>query len=374
MRCFATQTLTCIDRYAERYLMINGDAFQYAIYRDGLGDKLYLTVHWRSALVHTDFRDELQCQAGTETYAFEMLAGWEDPVCVLPVLTDENGQITGPYNLVPKKNAVLYYDRVSRKYYTTSPKTYRTLPTMHMTEPVMAANYQQTFRWTLHPGDNRSGWAYNMELRYRNPGAGTYESVALFTDTKKVTCTLDMDIGYLGKEVCFVLEYRTYGEDWPGFDSEDFTTLNRLITPWKLVERNAAIPLPPQSIGVSMLLAGGRVTVQWSAVSDPLNAITAYRLERAVAGPDGTPVSFVQLYTGRSTQFRDTLPGDAGTVRYRVCAVNRAGTASPWTETGIREIAQSNLYVCRNGTWVRAAGVWIGQKRASPMVRIREQK
>jgi len=372
MRCYANETMTCVDRYTGKYLQINGDPFQYAIYRNGTEDRLYLTVHWLQESTETAVRDVLQCRAGGELYDFTDMAGWEDPVCVLPYLTDESDSGAVLYAFVPKGGyGVLYYNFVDYSIFPLYPGNYLTLPKISVSDVVMAGNYTQTVRWSLTPGDDRSGWAVHMELRYREPGEDSWETETLFTDTMENSWRMTTGSTIVGKEAYLLLEYRTYRADWGGYNLEDFVTLNRTVTPWKRVERDAAIPLAPGNIGVSMLLAGGRVTVQWSGVKDPLNAIAAYRLERACAGINETPSRFVQLYNGTSTQFRDTLPGDAGTVIYRICTVNRAGTPSPWTETGIREIAQSNLYVSRGGTWIRAAGVWIGNRRASPMARIR---
>ena len=372
MRCYANETLTCVTRYTGKYMLVNGKAFQYAMYREGTGDTVYLAVHWLQASGSAAVWDVLRCRAGTEMYDFAVLEGWEDPVCVMPYLTDETGEGGLLYEVVTRDSGYgLYYNDMYHNSLPLYPKDYQTLPQMVVPEVVMAAGYGQSLRWKITPGDGRNGWCVNLELRYREPGADVWETEALFTESLHGYYRMTIGSHLLGKEVCLMLEYRTYGTDWGGYNLEDFVTLNRAVTPWQTVERDAAIPLQPEEIGVSMLLAGGRVTVQWSAVTDPLNLISGYRLERAAAGTDGVPENFVQLYNGTSAQFRDTLPGDAGNVVYRVCAVNRAGTQSPWTETGILEVAQSNLYVSRGGKWIRAAGVWIGEKRASPMARIR---
>ena len=369
MRCYANETMTCVDRYTDKYLQINGIAFQYAIYRDGLGDRLYLTVSWVQD-TDTLFQDVLQCRAGTGVYDFTEMEGWEDPVCVMPYLTDSKE--TALYALLPKNGqGTLRYNLEECEELALYPGVYTTLPQIDVENMIMAANYTHTLRWTLTAGDDRRGWVVNLDLLYREPGADTYSTTAIFTDSFHIYCRLTTPADILGKEACFMLEYRTYGDDWDDNNKESFVTLNRIVTPWTPVERDALIPLQPGEIDVSMLLAGGRVTVQWSAVTDPLNTISAYRLERALAGTDEVPVNFVQLYKGTSTQFRDTLPSYAGTVIYRVCAVNRAETESPFTETGTLDVAQSNLYVSRGGTWVRAAGIWIGEKRASPMARVK---
>ena len=373
MRCYANETMTCVEQYTGEYLLYNGIPFQYAIYRNGLQDKLYLVVQWmQESSSNPVLQEVLQCLVGTERYDFAVVSGWEDPVCVLPYQTDETGALAAVYALIPRNyKGVLYYNYVQYREFRLSPGTYATLPRLTMQNVVMAGNYTQTVRWSMTPGDNRQGWAVHMELRYREPGADSYNAIPVFTSTFYNFYQMTTPAVIVGKEACLMVEYRTYAEDWGGYNKDDFATLNRTVTPWQTANLDASVPLAPGGIAVSMLLAGGRVTVQWSGVTDPLNTISAYRLERAVAGAKETPQQFVQLYSGKSTQFRDTLPADAGTVVYRVCAVNRAGTDSPFTDTGIREVAQSNLYVSRGGTWVRAAGVWIGEKRASPMARVK---
>ena len=291
MRCYANETMTCVDRYTGKYLQINGDPFQYAIYRNGTEDRLYLTVHWLQESTKTAVRDVLQCRAGGELYDFTDMAGWEDPVCVLPYLTDESDSGAVLYAFVPKGGyGVLYYNFVDYSIFPLYPGNYLTLPKISVSDVVMAGNYTQTVRWTLTPGDDRSGWAVHMELRYREPGEDSWETETLFTDTMENSWRMTTGSTIVGKEACLLLEYRTYRADWGGYNLDDFVTLNRTVTPWKLVERDAAIPLAPGNIGVSMLLAGGRVTVQWSAVKDPLNAIAAYRLERAWYKRDAFPV------------------------------------------------------------------------------------
>lgn len=372
MRSYANETMTCVDRYAGQYLQIYGNQFQYALYRKGLGEKLYLTVHWLYVYREVDFRDVLQCRAGTELFEFTDMEGWEDPVCVLPYLTDDAGTGEALYALVPKNpNDFLYLNFVEQSTIPLYPGSYQTLPSIQMRDTILAANYTQNLRWILTPGDNRTGWAVHMEMRYRDPGAAQYETVTLFSEVMQSYYQITTDSTILGKEVCLWLEYRTFAPDWDGHTLEDFVTLNCVVTPWNPVNRDASFPLSPENIAVSMLLAGGRVTVQWSAVNDPLMPTISYRLERAVADPGETPIYFRQLYKGTSTQFRDTLPEDAGSVIYRVCTVNGMEVESPWTETGIREIAQSNLYVSRGGTWMRAAGIWIGDRRASPMAKVK---
>lgn len=372
MRCYANETLTCVDRYTDKYLQISGISFQYAVYRDGLGDLLYVTVNWyNEATTNRMPEDMLQCRVGSQKYDFARMDGWEDPVCVLPYSTDETNDISGMYAFVPKESqGVLRYNFEEYSELALYPGKYDTLPSFVLPQIPLYGNHRHSLKWTLTTGDDRQGWVSALELRYRDPGADTYVSEAVFTDAFHTYCYMQTDGDIIGKEVCLMLEYRTYDPDWNGNNKEDFTTLNRMVSPWQTVQRDGSIPLPPESISTSMLLAGGKVTVQWSAVQDPLHTISAYRLERAVVNTDGVSGSFVQLYKGTSAQFRDTLPGNTDKVLYRVCSVNRTGTESPWTETGTLEAAQSNLYVSRSGTWVHAAGVWIGEKRASPMLTV----
>jgi len=363
MRCYANETMTCVGRHTGENVTINGNVFHFAMYRNGSGNQLYLTLHWPDDAAAGVFQDILQCTVGDVTYSFMTLNGWEDPVCVIPYLTDGTR-----YALIPKGKS----NRLADGYFTITeyvfePGQYTTLPTLALGTVNLIGNYTQKVTWTLTKGDGRMGWVVSMELRYRDPGADTYTAEVKFSDSFRTYYNLKTDSTIVGKEACLVLEYRTYDSEWDGDDNEAFTTLNRMTTPWQLVERDAKVPLPPTSIGVSMLLAGGWVTVQWSAVTDTLCTVAGYWLERAVNG-SGT---FTRLYSGASTQYRDTLPADAETVEYRVCSVSAAGKSSAWYSTGRQAVAQSNLYVCSSGTWMRASGVWIGEKRASPMVHVK---
>lgn len=363
--------MTCVGRYMGNRLRLEGTSIQYVVYRNGTEDTLYVTANWYpgSTSVPGDIKQLLGCTLNGTLYSFTTLADWTDPVCVLPYVapsvTDENDPVTPLYALVPKNRATMIYNSDTLSRYVFSVGDYSTQPQMTFTPPTLYGSYSHRLRWTLTSGDGRNGWVTALALRIRTPGAATETETALFTDALHMSYNLKTDSTIVGKEVCIVLEYRTYPVTWDGDDLEEFVTLNRYVTPWQTVSRDAATPLAPTGLVTSLLLAGGRVTVRWDAVADPLNSISGYQLERSVNG--GT---YTSLYSGTSTQFRDTLPTAATSVAYRVCAVNSKKATSPWTDSGALAVAQSNLYVAKDGKWVRAAGVWSGDQRASPMLQV----
>lgn len=367
MRDYASTTMTCVGQYLGNLLELGERAFQFALYRDGVGEQLYITVGWYPGTTgQGDLTMLLQCTVNGSTYSFTQKDGWDDPVCVVPYLWDEKDTTT--YALVPASTQIyMFYNGNRRMEYQLLPHAYTTMPTLTMTNlPTLYGNYNHTVRWTLIVGEERSGWVTAMSMRVRTPGTTEETETELFSDSLHVYYNVCTDSTIVGKEACLVLEYRTYDTTWSGHDIDDFLTRNRYVTPWQTVARDASVPLASEGVATSLLLAGGKVTVRWEAVVDPLNKIASYTLERSVNGG-----SYTSLYSGTSTQFRDTLPNAAKTVIYRVCAINSYSMASPWTDSGTLAVAQSNLYVAKDGKWVRAAGVWIGEKRASPMAQVK---
>lgn len=366
MRDYASTTMTCVGQYLGNTLKVGGTAFQFALYRNGVGEQLYIVVGWYPGTTgQGDLTTLLQCTVNGTTYAFTTREGWDDPVCVVPYLLEESD--TATYALVPANSRInMTYNGNKKTEYRLSPGAYTTMPTLTLTGmPTLYGNYNHTVRWNLTAADDCNGWVVGMTMRVRESGGQTVTETALFSDKTYVYYTLQTDGTIVGKEVCLVLEYRSFPRDWNGYDQGAFVTRNRYTTPWQTVSRDAAIPLAPTGLTTSLLLAGGRVLVRWNGVTDPLNTISGYRLERCINGG-----SYKSLYSGTSTQFRDTLPNSAKSVVYRVCAVNNRSAVSPWTDSGTLAVAQSNLYVAKDGKWVRAAGVWIGDKRASPMVQV----
>ena len=248
-------------------------------------------------------------------------------------------------------------------------KRFADLPVFSM-DTVLYAGYTHSLTWTLVPGGDRSGWVTGLELRHRLTGESGFTAETLYADTKLTGARVTLGEEMLGREVTLAAEYRTYAADWDGRDAEDFITLNRFVLPVQRVERSASVPLAPAAAETTLPLDGGRITIRWTAVEDPVNTIAAYTLEREVQGQDGVLSGYVCLYSGASLQFRDTLPTGLAAVRYRVCAVNDAGRASPWMETGLLSIARSNIYVGTGGRWIRAAAVQVGGRSASPMLTV----
>jgi len=365
MRCYATETLTCVERYLGNVVKFNDRIFRYALYRDGTTEDMYAVVCWKDPAETLVLSDVLCVIVNGKRYYFEELEGWDDPVCRFPYDPD-------PYSTMLAKQK--YADIITNGVLETDGiyfwmKEYTVLPQVTM-NPVLYANHSQTLNWSLRPGDDRNGWGISLELLQKGAGEADFTSTVLFSEEQRSSWRLSTDMSILGRQAYLILEYRTYAADWDGKDLEDFVTLNRRITPVQTVTRNAAIPLAPSGVEHTMLLEGGKVTISWPAVKDPVNTISGYILERAAAAGGETPESFVRLYEGSSVQFRDTLPEGTDHIRYRVCAVNTAGTKSPWTDTGALAVVKSNLYMGVGGKWIRAAAVWIGSRKASPMIKI----
>lgn len=372
MQDYSSTTMTCVEQYNGTKLKLDGTSIQYAVYRNGTGEQLYVTANWYpGSTAPGALSDMLTCVWNGTTYSFTTMTGWADPVCVLPyavVQGDEtvSGSVTAQYALVPVGRTSMSYGGSMLQEYRLTPGEYDTLPCITVTTPTLYGNYSHTIRWTLTAGDGRNGWVIAMSLRCREPGSTAETEKELFSNSLHIYYNLQTDSTIVGKEVCLVLEYRTYAATWDGYDTDAYVTHNRYVTPWQFVTRDAAVPLAPEGLTNSLLLAGGKVTVRWNTVVDPLNTISSYRLERSVNGGD-----YTSLYSGTSTQFWDTLPMTAKSVAYRVCAVNNKSVASPWTGSDTLPVGQSNLYLAKDGKWVRAAGVWVGDKRASPMARVK---
>lgn len=362
MRCYATEKLTCVGRYTGIALRLDGKSFHYAAYRDGMTEDLYITVGWADEAETADIRSYVTLQLDSGTVPFDIMEGWDTPVCRIPWDTEEDRVF------IAKKGS--WFTMTSGAIETDVIRVYQrrfeSLPVFAM-EPVLYAGYTHTLTWELTPGDGRTGWVTGVNLRQRKPDDTDFTEQTLAENRRMTSCRVTLGEEVLGSDVCLVMEYRTFPADWDGSDTEDFVTLNRYVTPVQRVSRNAAIPLAPAQIGTTLLIDGGKVTVSWTAVNDPVNTIEAYRLERAGKEKDGSLSGYSILYSGASDRFRDTLPEGLEGVRYRVCAVNTAGTASPWTDSGFLEVAKSNIYVGVNGKWIRAAAVQIGSRKASPM-------
>ncbi len=358
---YATDTMTCLDRYLGDYCRIDSHVFHWALYRDGLSNDLYLTANWRDS-VNYSIKEAVVVIVDGVYYVLGSLSGWADPVLKIAM----TGNVP-PYISLYRRMAAddLYYNGTKNEPIALSVGQYAVLPQAAFSQ-TLYAGYSHTLTWTITAGEGRTGWATGAELRYRSPGSGGFTTVPLFANEKKASCTLTTEVSLLGKEACVMLEYRTFAPGWNGTDLEAFVTLNRYVTPLQLVDTDASKPLPPAAITTSIPLAGGNVAVRWPGAVDALYEIPSYVVEcaRQVDGVDG---GFRQLYRGAALACRDTLPEKIDAVRYRVCSVERGGMCSDWTDTGWIQVEKSNLYVGYGGGWRPVSAIWIGQKKASPM-------
>ncbi len=369
LKNYATETVTCVNRYAGDYCRVGGYRFHYAVYRIPGKDEVYVTANWVDNSTTRSIRDLIWIHVGEYFYYLLPQDGWDDPVAIIPLTADM------PILTICSRMAAydLYYPPTNHQPIPLSIDVPAVLPSAAISSPLYA-NYSHPLTWTIQPGDNRIGWGTGVSLVTRtleNPDTVEIEETdfvetAVFANTKKTEYTMVTDGTLLGKEAYLALEYRTYAPDWDGVDIEQFVTLNRTFTPVQLVTRDAAIPLSPAALTTSVPLEGGRLTVRWQPPEDLLCEIVGYILEReTVSG--GISSGFVQLYRGSSLLFRDTLPEKTDGIRYRVSAVNALGNLSVWADTGLLAVAKSNLYVGFGGTWRPVGAVWVGNTKASPM-------
>ncbi len=358
---YATGTMTCLDQYVGDYCRIDSESFHWALYRDGLTNDLYLTANWRDNVLHS-IQDALSIIVNGEYYMLGSLTGWADPVLKIP-MTDGKMPYISLYRRMASDD--LYYNDTKNEPIELSCGQYKVLPQMYFSQTIYAG-YTHTLRWSITPGEGRTGMAVGAELWFREPGADGFTTVPLFAEESKHSCTLTTDVSLLGKEACLMLEYRTYASDWNGTNLDDFTTLNRYVTPWQLVDTDASEPLPPAAVTASIPLAGGNVVVRWPASTCPPYTIASYVVEYACR-IDGVDGGYSPLYQGTELVCQGILPERLDAVRYRVCAVETGGAQSDWVETGWIQVEKSNLYVGYGGGWRPVSAVWVGKKKASPM-------
>ena len=363
MRCYATETMTCVGRYIGKALKLNGKVFHYAVYRDGLTEDLYVTAGWQDETETADITGYIKLGVGGSSQPFTAMDGWDTPVCRIPWDTNPDSiEIWEVNSWANMTNGMIETSAVD-----VYQSRFESLPSLSAAEVKLYADYTHPLTWTLTPGDDRIGWVTGVQYRYRSPGEEVFTTVPLYQNTRLSACQAVLGAEVLGKEVCLAIEYRTYPADWNGSDPEDFTTLNRYVTPVQQVDRLGSVPLGPGVPAVSLLLDGGKVTVSWQAVEDPLYPGVSWTLERAAVGADGVLSGYSVLYTGTSARFRDSLPAGLTAVQYRVRTVSADGAVSPWAETALLPVAQSNVYVGTGGRWLRAAAVRVGSHAASPL-------
>ena len=225
MLCYATEKMTCVDRYLGTALKVGGYAFQFAVYRDGLFGNLYVTADWCESR-STSIGSMLRCLVDGTYYSFSTVSGWEDPVCVIPCSAEPDTSALVPVS----SGSRITLHSTGYTSYAFRTGTFLTLPKFTRPDVTLYGNYSQKVEWTLVPGDNRRGWVSSMEIRYRDPGETAFDAIAVFTDTLHTYRYLTTDSTIVGKEACLMLEYRTYSADWSGQDLEDFETLNRSVT------------------------------------------------------------------------------------------------------------------------------------------------
>lgn len=153
--------------------------------------------------------------------------------------------------------------------------------------------------------------------------------------------------------------YRVKAVDAEGLSSE-YKTSNTIT-----VINNTA-PTAPSSITVpSQIYAGDTVPVSWGAATDTDGNLSGYILERSIDGG-----AWSQIYSGTATAYTDTTPDGATTLAYRVKATDSDGAESGYTTSGTVTVVYSNMYIGMGGQWRRAKAVYMGSRKAKPIVTI----
>lgn len=121
-----------------------------------------------------------------------------------------------------------------------------------------------------------------------------------------------------------VCAYDTYGEK-----SGWRTSANKTVV-------NNRAPTAPPSISVPLKPAGGeKLTVTWTASTDPDGNLEGYELERQWDGAG----AFTQIYKGAALSFQDDIPkGEHTSVVYRVRAYDSFASYSSYTTSPSRTI------------------------------------
>lgn len=354
MNNYATTTMTCVDRYMNNGLKIKAKAFQYAVYRDGLSDSLYVTVNWHPDTSTTYvLEDILKCTCNGTTYRFARTAGWADPVCVIPYIPESQSP---SYTLAPISSSdALYYNNGNRTAYSFSPGNYTTLPSIVLPNYYVKAHDNYTYRWTLTPGDSRKGWVTAMEIQYRNPGIENWDTISVFAGEPYAYWDLTTDGTIAGKESRIALEYRTYPSNWGG-EMEDFATLNWIISPSSIDGEPTSFPALGEVISTK-IRTGLTNIISWEPFRSDTWTLISYKLEKASSSFSAMPTAFTEIYNGTNTQYIDTTSMQEKRVQYRLCATATLGGSSytgSYVYSQVYEQPQPGVYVRFDNAWYRA--------------------
>lgn len=354
---FLTADLHCLD-YAEPVnYFINNNCFGYGIFRNGT--YLYVITQYEDTTLGEPGAC-LTCTYNDNMYSFQPLDGWTTLVCRIPYAAEADTQIV----FQPTSG-----NELRRGFYTVKQLeavflSCVTPPTFALTT-TLYEGYDNVLKWKITPGDGRVGYAYTVFLYLRKPGEADFTQTVV-TDKQLITAA-SVAVGDvpLGTEWYLFIEYRTFDRETWDYQYYNYTTFTQVTTPVQVVSRNATIPLAPTSLTTGTLHAGGKTTVSWSKVQDPLVNVSTYTLQRSLNGTD-----FIALYRGTSQQYPDNIPAGTKQVWYRVCANSSAGVSSPWLTVGPFEVIVSNLYVGTASGIRQVSAIRVGTENASPLVYI----
>jgi len=351
---FCTPTRHCVA-YSESNFSLNNNNFSAGVFREGT-DLCVVTQYHDTTI--GDPGAELYCIHNTVYYTFTQDDSWGAMVCRIPYQSDVTRILL---EHTKSYSSALTNNGFSVSQVNISFKTCVTAPVFSF-NTTLYANYSHSLYWNDTPGDNRIGYVYKMYCYMRAPGETEFTQNVVFENVLKSRYTYTLEDVPIGTEWYFYLEYRTFDPDTWDNRYYNYTTLCRITTPVSRITRSGNIPLAPTSITAGMLLAGGKVTVSWSAVYDSLLTVTGYTLERSTDG-----ISFTTLYTGTSRQFPDTIPTGIPYIWYRLRTNASNGNSSPWYTTAALPVIQSNVYIGTASGIRRANAIYIGSHKASPM-------
>jgi len=357
---YASETLTCLAYSGDTAYAVDGKKFEYCLYKNETTGEHILLVDY--ATTSSGSIGSKLCVDAGQDYDITTLDGFSHTGCVFPASMSQS-------SVTIKKDSAMSLTSGASPISNIRITIYRydTPPVLLLEDPAFLGSYDNPITWTLLPGDDRVGGVTAMTVYYRTSETNDWIEAAQFTDTLKTEWSYRPKTT-LGYQYYITAEYRTFASGWDGVTISDFRTLNRKSTGICTVTRKATTPETPNWLITGILTDGGKVNVRWEEVIDPLYPIASYTLERAVGTADATPDTFVTLYSGESTEFRDQLPVNIQSVVYRVCCYNSLGNVSAWYTTSPMPVVRSNVYVGQDGAWVRAAKLYVGSHPASARI------
>ena len=133
------------------------------------------------------------------------------------------------------------------------------------------------------------------------------------------------------------VQFGTYSVTYrvKAYDSEGLQSAYKTSSQVTVINNTA--PTAPGSITVPVpVLAGGTVSISWTAATDSQGDALTYQLERSINGGS----TWTKIYDGGQLAYTDTINQSWTTVRYRVRAYDVYTAYSPYTTSDQRTVYQ----------------------------------